>query len=102
MLTKARRKRNNRIDKMAVELFGHPLETEELDPHPGEPYRIDYTGSPLRLHEVSLAATPDVLREIALHLIEAAYEMEAKDEFDHYHWRGRVGLPDIVVCRPVE
>lgn len=95
------RKRQNRIDKMAIELFGHPLAAQDLDPDPTYPFRIDYTGSSLRLHEVSIAAEPDVLRELAMHLIEAASDMERMGEnFDHSHWRMRVGIPDVVICRP--
>jgi hypothetical protein len=96
----SRKRRRIRIDKMEVVLFGHPLAGMDGDFHPKEPLRIDYSGSPLKLHEVSLAAEPDVLREIAMHIIEAAHEMETNENFDHSHWRSRVGLPDIVVCRP--
>ena len=62
---------------------------------------------PAALSEVTFVATPDVLRRIARHLLQAADELEKHPNppFDHFHlqdeWDGWTGEDvDVIVARP--
>lgn len=82
--SKAAQARQKRIDKMPLTVWGNlaGLSEEEED-----------NAQPVQLREVSLQGSPEVLRELALFLIETAGRLERAD-FDHEHWRMRADTPD--------
>lgn len=51
------------------------------------------------LLEISISASPAMLRQIAAHFVKVAQEMETTT-YDHWHWRHTTAKPDIVICRP--
>ena len=78
---------------MTLEVYGYPSSGEELS-------------RPWRLKEISFAADPQTLREVAKFLVESADLLEKHGvDFSHEHFQDwwpewEDELTDIIVCNP--
>lgn len=90
--SKASRARQKRIDKLPLTIWGNLAGLSE---------EAEETTMPVQLREVALQGSPEVLREVALFLIETAARLENNENFDHEHWRMRAENPaeqaDVIV-----